>query len=228
MNPIQLIEPSEVTKAARLFPCASVDKTKPALQSLLIEPLSDTRLALCATDGYVMAWTLLDRAEPHGLTKPVLVPNAAFKALVKGAKGRIKPFLTLQDDGELRLGSTTDGITLHQPTQANYPAWRRVLPNAGSDLQPLTGHKLVSSVAWQVAEVLADPADGKYDLSPARQHLCAQGVRFGTTDMLMFGRDGVFCIAQEPRSGQNAPVLDLDALRAGLSIGERKPAEVIS
>lgn len=224
MNPIQLIEPSEVTKAARLFPCASADKTKPALQSLCIEPVSETRLSLCATDGFVMAWTLLDREEPHGLTHTVLVPNAAFKALAKGAKGRMKPFLTLDGD-TLRL-QTADGLTLHHPTQANYPAWRRVLPNAGSDLQPLTGHKLVTSVVWQVAGVLADPADGKYDLSTGRQHLCAQGVRLGTTDMLMFGRDGVFCIAQEPRFGQNAPVLDLDTFRAGLTISERKPAEV--
>lgn len=222
---IQLIEPSEVVRAARLFPAASRDKTKPALQSLLIEPVNATRLALCATDGFVMAWTLLDREEPHGLTQGVLVPNAAFKALVKGAKGRFKPFLTLED-GMLRLGSATDGIALHQPTQANYPAWRRVLPNAGSDLQPLTGHKLVMSVAWQVAEVLSDPSDGKYDLSPGRQHLCAQGVRFGATDMLMFHRDGVFVIAQEPRFRQDAPVLDLDALRAGLNLSERKPVEV--
>lgn len=221
MEPIQLIEPSEVTRAARLFPAASLDKTKPAFGSLHIEPLSETRLALCATDGFVMAWSLLDRDEPHGLTHPVLVPNAAFKALVRGAKDRIKPFLTL--DGETLRLQTADGLTLHQPTQANYPAWRRVLPNASSDLQPLTGHKLVASVAWQTAEVLADPSDGKYDLSPGRQHLCAQGVRMGQTDMLMFHRDGVWVIAQEPRFGQNAPQLDMDALRAGLDLSERKP-----
>lgn len=220
---IQLIEPAEVTKAARLFPCASADKINPALQSLSIEPVTETRLALCATDGYVMAWTLLDRAEPHGLTHPVLVPNAAFKALVKGAKGRIKPFLTLDGD-TLRL-QTADGLTPHQPTQANYPDWRRILPNAGSDLQPLTGHKLVMNVAWQVAEVLADPSYGKWN-GPDHQHLCAQGVRLGKTDMLMFGRDGVFVVAREPHFGRNAPVLDLDELRAGLHLSERKPVEV--
>lgn len=220
---IQLIEPSEVVRAARLFPAASCDKTRPALQSLLIEPVNATRLALCATDGFMLAWTLLDRAEPHGLTHRVLVPNAAFKALVKGVKGRIKPFLTLDGD-TLRL-QASDTLTLHQPTQANYPAWRRVLPNAGSDLQPLTGHKLVMGVAWQVAEVLSDPAYGKWN-GPDRQHLCPQGVRLGTSDMLMFHRDGVFVIAQEPRFGQNALQLDLDALRAGLDLSERKPVEV--
>lgn len=220
---IQLIEPSEVVRAARLFPAASCDKTRPALQSLLIEPVNATRLALCAMDGFVMAWTLLDRSEPHGLTQGVLVPDAAFKALVKGAKGRFKPFLTLDGD-TLRL-QASGTLTLYQPTQANYPAWRRVLPNAGSDLQPLTGHKLVMSMAWQVAEVLADPAYGKWN-GPDRQHLCAQGARLGKTDMLMFHRDGVFVITQEPRFGQDAPVLDLDALRAGLHLSERKPAEV--
>lgn len=221
MEPVQLIDPANAKRVARLFPAASKDATKPTLQGLHIDPVTPTRLAYCATDGFILAWAVVDRSEPHGLTGPVTLPNAAFKLLVKGAKGRLMPYVTMDPETrEVRVTGPNGDSTLFRPEPGNYPAWRRVVPGPQSDLQPLTGHKLVAGVAWTVAEILSELGAGKWG-GPEAKHLFAHGMRFGTSDMLLFHRDGVSVIAQEPRFGQNAPTLDESALRASLSIVPR-------
>lgn len=212
---IQLIEPTEALRVARLFPAASKDATKPTLSGLRIEPVTDTRLVGAATDGWVLAWTFLDREEPHVLTEGLTVPGPIFKAIHKAAKGRVKPFLAFDPEtSELRLGSK-DGISIAKPEPGNYPAWRKVLPGQSTEFRGLEhGVDMKLGFQWQLAEILSDPSDPKFN-GPDYVSLVALGVRAGSS--LLFHRDGVYAMGQENRWPQNErPKPDLVALHAGL------------
>lgn len=223
---IELINPPEALRAARLFPAASLDATKPNLAGLRIEPITPNRLALAATDGFILAWTFLDREEPHGLAEALTVPASTFKALAKAAKGHAKPFLAFDPaTGELRLGTPKDGIIISKPETGDYPQWRKVVPDPHADLHRLTGHTLPPGQAWQVAEVLAD-IGSRYS-GPEAQHLTRLGARVGREDssMILFHREGVWCLALEPRFSYSSPEVDLDALRVGLILASQAVPE---
>lgn len=219
---IQLIEPSEALRVARLFPAASKDPTRPVLSGLRIEPISPTRLVCAATDGFVLAWTFLDRDEPHGLAEALTAPNPIFKTLHKAAKGRVKPFLAFDPEAsELRLGSK-DGTFTAKPEPGDYPAWRRVLPGQSTEFQVLEhGVDMKLGFQWRLAEILSDPSDPKFD-GPGAITLPVLGVRAGL--LLMFYRDGVYAVGQETRWPQRErPKPDLVALHAGLEFRATEP-----
>ena len=218
---IQLIYPADAVRVARLFHAASKDATKPTLSGLCFDPLGAKRLACVATDGFLMAWTVLEASEPHGLTDPLVLPAKGFQALKKAAKHKLKPHLMLDpEDKTFRLVTAKDGTLLFPPIQGDYPQWRKVIPSSASDLLPLSSLNLSAGMAWQAAEIMADP--NLYNDGPERQYLGRLGARIGfngsASSTLLFSKEGVHVLAMESRFAVGAPGVDLEALRKALTI----------
>lgn len=216
---IELLRPIDCVQAVRLSYLASQDATKPNLSGLRLEVITPTRLALAATGGFVLGWAFLDHPEPHGLTQGLTLPAALLKAIKKGTKSRKAPSLTFDPETkELRLACPDGSVSLHQPEPYNYPQWRKVIPGPSNDLEPLTGVKLQMRFMWPICEALADPFNRTYS-GPDSIHLTALGMRVGTSDNLVFHRDGLWVLALETRFAENhgPEAVTPESIRAGLT-----------
>ena len=145
----------------RITYARSMDASKPALNGVALEPAGPGKVWAAATDGFILAWGLLNLdEETDTLDKRLILPGKLANEIgkIKLSK-KPKPaslFVEITDDLAWLHRAGFPSLSMRW-AEGIYPKWQKVVPSKDT-ICPWCGGRFSTGVLEQASKALGNPA----------------------------------------------------------------------